>query len=158
MRVAGIDYSSTAIHIALVNPDDSTDAQLYHFPLEASPDKAFDRTRMVGERMPGRANSFWDDVLAVGIEAPRGKFTAATYRVQGAVLSMIPLRVLVEDFSPKVWRNAVKLNGGCSKEAIFERATELLGRRPVSQDAADAYCIALATIRKLEAQHGERAA
>lgn len=96
--------------------------------------------------MPGRYSRFWEDILAVGIEEPTGRFKPGSgFRVQGAVLAMIPRDTLVRPIQPSAWRRLVGLPGNCSKEAVFEWVTAELGGRPRSQDAADAFCMALAT-------------
>ena len=159
MSIAGIDLSTFAVDIALVREPDEhlkPPAELHTFALEGF--DAFERTRQVGMLLPGRNNSFWDEVVAVGIEEPAGRNPGFQFRVQGAVLSMIPEWMLVEKFMPSEWRKKVGLPGNCTKETVFEWVTEQLGGRPASQDAADAYCIALATQRKMEEQDGERAA
>jgi Holliday junction resolvasome RuvABC endonuclease subunit len=96
--------------------------------------------------MPGRYSWFWEDILAVGIEEPTGRFKPGSgFRVQGAVLVMIPRETLVRPIQPSAWRNLVGLPGNCSKGAVFDWVTTELCGRPRSQDAADAYCMALAT-------------
>lgn len=159
--IAGVDFSSRFVDI--VKLDETTDAATWHrFPLEGA--DAFDRARSVGLAVPGRAMSFWDDVLAVGIEEPQAhKRTSKAvmyglYRVQGAVLACVPPGRLVQPFVPAEWRKAVGLKGNASKEAVWYHAHGYRKRGSMNwpQDACDAYCIALATRSLL--QHGERAA
>ena len=73
---------------------------------------------------------------------------------------MIPERMLVHPMQPSEWRAGVGLLGNCTKKVVFDWATEQLGGRPVSQDAADAYCMALATralVLKNQAKEAARA-
>jgi hypothetical protein len=146
LRVAGIDTSSFAVDLVTVPLDehDGAEVEWHSFGLEGA--DAFDRSRFVPNVLWGRASAHWDGILAVGIEEPTGKFKPGSgFRVQGAVLAQIPERMLVTPWTPSGWRAAVGLPGNCAKEAVFRWVTEQLGGRPASQDAADAYCIALAT-------------
>ena len=146
MRIAGIDCSSFAIDIVTVPLDEGEgDVELHSFRLEDGP-RAFERTRSVPNVVPARNHSFWLNILAVGLEEPTGRFKPGSgFRVQGAVLAMIPDRMLVKPLTPSEWRAGVGLPGNCSKEAVFAWVTERLCGIPKSQDAADAYCMALAT-------------
>lgn len=153
MNVAGIDYSTRAVDVVLV-PYDTVGAPSWHrFPLVGS--DAFDRTRSVADVVPGRSSVFWDDCLAVGIEHPGGHHgTRDMLRVQGAILSCLPARVLVEPWPPSKWRTAVGLKGNASKHDVAEFSLEHAGCSAITrgmftgttpQDILDAYCIALAT-------------
>lgn len=161
MRIAGIDCSSFAIDIVTVPLDDDVYPPVQHFCFKLGTDgDAFDRTRRVGGALPGRTGSWWDEILAVGIEQPGGHQRHITTRVQGAVLAMIPSRMLVHPLQPSEWRKGVGLPGNATKERVFDWVTEQLGGRPVSQDAADAYCMALATrelVLKNQAKEAARA-
>ena len=139
--IAGIDYSTHAVDIVLL--DETTDAATWHrFPLAGR--DAFERARDVRRTMP--RGTFWDDVLAVGIEEPRGYNAGALYRIQGAILSMLPSDTLVQPLGPSEWRRRVGLPGTCGKETVAAavRLRRLLDERPVDwpQDACDAFCIA----------------
>lgn len=145
VRYAGIDCSSWAIDVAVVEGEE---AEWHCFQLTGP--KAFDRVRTVPDVLPSRDSAFWDSLDVVGIEEPTGRFKAGSgFRVQGAVLSMIPAKLKVIPLTPSSWRKQSGIVGNASKEDVFRYVTYLLGRPPVSQDAADAYCMALAT-RKLE--------
>jgi hypothetical protein len=157
VTVAGIDFSSHAIDV--VTLDEDTDrAEWHRFPLAGS--DAFDRARAVRAAMP--VGSFWDDVLACGIEDPRGYGAGSLYRVQGAVLGCLPARLLVQPLIPSSWRKTVGLKGNASKQDIDAfalakmAAVEGMVKFSWPQDAMDAYCIALATRTLL--QHGQAAA
>jgi hypothetical protein len=159
--IAGIDFSTRAVDVVLL--DEDSDAATWHrFELEGA--NAFDRVRSVRSRVPVPSAAFWDDVLAVGIEDPRGYGAGSLYRIQGAVVSCIPHTKLVHPLIPSSWRKTVGLPGNASKDAIREHVwqqssglfTGLTMWDGPPQDACDAYCIALATRSLL--QHGERAA
>ena len=148
MGVAGIDYSSHAVDIVTVPLDHG--APIWHrFPLTGM--DAFDRARSVADSVPGRSSVLWDDITAVGIEHPAGRFgVGPLLRIQGAILSRIPARMLVEPFPPAKWRKAVGLPGNCSKEDVAFRSQERKNGDPRDipewpQDAHDAHLIALAT-------------
>lgn len=167
MNVAGIDYSTRAVDVVLIPYEGSGAPSWHRFPL-TGPD-AFDRTRSVADVMPGRHSVFWDDVLAIGIEHPGGHHgTRDMLRVQGAILSCLPARLLVEPWPPAKWRTANGLKGNASKDivsvyAAFNRWNAdprfVPSRDPNvdyeagifewPQDACDAYCIALATRRAI---------
>lgn len=146
MSIAGIDLSTHAVDVVLL--DEDSDAATWHrFTLEG--EDAFARARSVKYAMPG--GSFWDDVVAIGIEDPRGYNAGSIYRVQGAILGELPGRTLVHPLVPSSWRKQVGLPGNASKAAVMEYAL-LRGQDAgmdewfrVPQDACDAYCIALAT-------------
>jgi hypothetical protein len=143
--IAGIDYSTRAVDVVLL--DEDSDAATWHrFPLEGN--DAFDRARDVRRVMYLPGSEFWDDVLAIGIEDPRGYGSGALYRIQGAVLNCLPKNTLVHPLIPSQWRKTVGLPGNASKGAVFEFTMKHSGRAGSGiwpQDACDAYCIALAT-------------
>jgi len=152
----GIDYSSRAVDCVTV-PYEGSGAPMWHRFLLNGRD-AFDRARSVADAMPGRTSVLFEDVLAVGIEDPRGQNAGAMYRVQGAVLARIPARMLVRPFIPSEWRKAVGLKGNATKGEVAAEAVVTLsyangaymGQVEWPQDAYDAYCIALATLRLLD--------
>lgn len=152
--IAGIDFSSRAVDIVLL--DEDTDAATWHrFELQGQ--DAFDRARDVRRAMWASSSSWWDDVLAVGIEDPRGYGAGSMYRVQGAILACIPNSKLVQPWIPSAWRKTVGLKGNASKEAVSEWAGPRLRQRAelgpyigLPFDATDAYCIALATRSLIE--------
>lgn len=155
--VVGIDVSSFAVDIIAIPSEDGYWREGWtprwtHCRLEGS--DAFDRTRTVGQVVPGRAASFWDDVLAVGIEEPAGRNPGFSFRVQGAVLSQIPAHKLVEKWMPSQWRKAVGMPGNATKATVNAWVGERWGEALDfwTQDACDAYCIALATRQAIERQ------
>lgn len=147
--VVGCDFSTHAIDFVYVDENDVEAPSWYRCPLEG-PD-SFERTRVFARStIPSLP---WDDVLAVGIEDPAGHHgTNYLYRMQGAILAHIPLPILVQPWRPSQWRKAVGLPGNASKQQVKAFADAMLPRphiddRPswATQDAADAWCIALAT-------------
>lgn len=159
--IAGIDYSTRAVDVVLL--DEDTDAATWHrFELEGQ--DAFDRARSVREamRVPyAGLTDKWDAIIAIGIEDPRGYNAGALYRIQGAILACLPTSVLVHPLIPSQWRKTVGLPGNATKAAVQRYVIDYLpdmdaARWDWPQDACDAYCIALATRTLL--QHGERAA
>lgn len=154
MNVAGIDFSSRFVDVVLL--DESSDRAVWH-RFELTGADAFDRARAVGLAVPGRAMSFWDDVLAVGIEDPRGYGAGSLYRVQGAILSCVPQGRLVQPWIPSVWRKQVGLKGNSTKEDVefhvrFSLAAGQFSRQSFPPDFFDAYCIALATRQLLQTE------
>jgi len=174
MYVVGCDFSSLHIDLVRVHLDDLEPPKWNRYSLMGH--DAFDRTRTVGDVMPGRASDYWSDVIGVGIEHPAGKFgVGPMMRVQGAVLACLPSGVMVKAWPPGAWRKAVGLAGNATKEAVADwahkdrfpptvtsegRATRGLiftvatgsNANAWPQDACDAYCIALATRGALERQ------
>jgi len=153
VNIVGIDYSSHAVDVVWVHLDDAHSPQWFRYPLHGT--DAFERTRTVAQALPGAHSDYWDDVLAVGIEHPAGKFgTGPLMRIQGAILACIPARMLVEPLPPAKWRKLVGLPGNASKtdNELFSLLglidlPEAVAREMCSwpQDAHDAHLIALAT-------------
>jgi hypothetical protein len=141
--IAGIDYSTRAVDVVLLD-EDSDAATWLRIPLFGQ--DAFERVRSVRQ---GMRSSMWDDALAIGIEDPRGYNAGALYRIQGAILSCIPNAILVQPFIPSQWRKTVGLPGNASKAqaADFVQSVKYPAAYTLEwpQDACDAYCIALAT-------------
>lgn len=154
MVIAGIDYSSHFIDVVLVDHEQRMPPRWHRYPLSGQ--DAFDRARSVADAMPGRSSVYWDNVLAVGIEHPAGKFgTGPLLRIQGAVLAQIPARMLVKAWPPGSWRKAVGLPGNASKDDVFVHAVRTIkfeGEDTAPQDAFDAACIALATRQAITQQ------
>lgn len=138
--IAGIDLSTHAVDVVLVN---ERDPEWWRFNLRGN--DAFDRARYGPEpALQGWLN--WSEIEAVGIEDPRGYGAGSIYRVQGAVLACVPLPLLVQPWVPSQWRKAVGLKGNATKEDVRAFVENLV---PVAtswpQDACDAFCIAEAT-------------
>jgi hypothetical protein len=155
---AGIDYSTHAIDVVLV--DEDTGAATWH-RTELEGNDAFDRARSARDTRIAREKLLppfmsWDDVVAVGIEDPRGHNAGALYRVQGAILAQLPVRLLVHPLIPSQWRKLVGLPGDSSKQQVASWALKQPGIRdwpvPIPFDATDAYCIALAVSKLVREQ------
>jgi hypothetical protein len=149
--IAGIDYSTRAIDVVLID-EDTLKPEWRRFTMRGL--DAWERTRNVGWAFDESWD--WDDVLAVGIEEPRGYNSGALYRVQGSILRSIPdyetPRLLVQPWVPSEWRKAVGLKGNASKQEVADHALFTAGVPAMNwpQDAADAFCIAMATLRAIE--------
>jgi hypothetical protein len=152
--VAGIDYSTHAIDVVLID-EDTLKPEWHRWQLDGS--DALERTRSVRTHFsPGTT---FDSCIAIGIEDPRGFNAGALYRVQGAVLMKLPPLTLVEKWDPKKWRKAVGLKGNASKQDIYAFTVATMFKSgpklaPDSihwpQDACDAWCIARATLQAIE--------
>lgn len=159
MWVAGIDYSTHAVDVVHVHLDDFQGPWWFRYEMEGN--DAFDRAR----RAYIPSGQAWDDVLAVGIEDPRGQNAGALYRVQGAILAQIPAAKLVHPLIPSQWRKLVGLPGNATKQQVYLRSWEFIydehpgktgtdwAERAWPQDAHDAHCIALATRTLLEREN-----
>lgn len=153
--LAGIDFSTRSVDVVTVDEDTGA-ATWTTYPLSGA--DAFERTRNVADAIPGRHSVFWDDVVAVAIEEPQGaqKATVAKLKaIQGAVLACLPAQLLVHQLRPSEWRKAVGLPGNASKADVMRWALQDIVGPTVtvlyppydvefSQDACDAYCLALA--------------
>jgi hypothetical protein len=154
--VGGWDYSTRAVDLVLVDIDGERPPWWHRFDLYG-PD-AWERTRTVARSLPGPSSQLWDEVIAFGLEEPRGQNAGVLYRVQGAILAALPPRVLVYPMVPSEWRKAVGLPGNATKNEVRDRVLSEWG--PIAplvvyqlpQDACDAYCVALATARLLDQQ------
>lgn len=147
MHIAGLDYSTHALDIVLIDFDTAKPLRPFTYQLEGQ--DAFDRARNTSHH--AWKGAAWDGVLAVGIEEPAGHQRHQLTRIQGAILAHIPARMLVKPWYPSEWRKAVGLPGNATKAAVLERANEL-GLQTDRQDTADAYCIALATLKAITHQ------
>ena len=150
--IAGIDYSTRAIDVVLVDEDDAQPPRWIRHDLQGQ--DAFDRTRDVRRSLRWQwSDDYWaENCAALGIEDPRGQNAGALYRIQGAILAHLLERLLVQPWIPSQWRKAVGLPGNASKQQVKAFADAMLPRQHIddrpswaTQDAADAWCIALAT-------------
>ena len=151
--IAGIDYSTNAIDVVLVDEDDGA-ARLFHWDLCGA--SAFDRLRAVALVMPPRRAVYWDTIRAVGIEEPMGRGPASwgvvpkLKAIQGAIVACIPSLVPVTPLKPAEWREKVGVPGNATKDMVAAWAMAQLDDPPGMplkqwpQDAFDAYCIARA--------------
>lgn len=151
--VAGIDYSTRAVDIVWIDDDGAEQPIWRRFDLVGA--DAFERTRVVRAAMPSA--STWDDTLAIGIEHPGGRHGVhQLLRVQGAIISCLPAGVLVQPWPPSQWKKAVGLKGNATKSEVesFVHLHTFANESQDTfdfvldewtQDALDAYCIALTT-------------
>ena len=140
--VAGIDYSTLAIDVVLID-ENGDNAEWHRQTLEGH--DAFERCRYVRRAMLHLA-PLWENSIAIGIEDPRGYNAGALYRIQGAILARLPRETLVQPFPPGVWRNRAGLAGNASKGDVAAEVRRLVDPElKWPQDACDAYLIALAT-------------
>jgi Holliday junction resolvasome RuvABC endonuclease subunit len=154
--VAGIDYSTFAIDVVLLD-EDTMAATWRRYELEGH--DPFERARDVARAYEDGLNE-WEDVLAVGIEEPpyvnNHKTLRDLARVQGAILARLPRNLMVQEWTPSQWRKVIGLPGNATKDDVMtftdhDRLHAAAGVWP--QDACDAYCIALATLRRLEKEN-----
>lgn len=144
----GIDYDTFAIHLVRLPVTYHDGLQVYGQPtyhlcrLEGH--DAFSRMRRVPWELPGEG--FWDDVVAVGIEEPGGKYSVAKLKgIQGAIVACLPLELLIAEYQAGLWRKLCGLSGRSTKEEVMAWVYGQLGENPQwPQDACDAYCLARA--------------
>lgn len=170
MTIAGIDFSSFQVDVAILSEDDDT-ATHHEFKFGKKDQDAFDRARCIREIMPTR--TWWEaqGVIAVGIEDPRGphrNVDSVIYRVQGAILACIPPELMVKPWKPQEWRKQIGVSHK-GKESLYEFAVArwpesrysytadglIDGLVEPSQDCCDAYCMAYAT--RMQIQFAEAA-
>jgi hypothetical protein len=155
VTVAGIDFSTKAIDVALLD-DDTDQAVWYRFPL-AHGKGHLALARSVSRVVPPR--SWWEEhgVWLVGVEDPMSRFphvAKALGVVAGALLARMPLELPVVQTEPSEWQGkflALAKLPADRKTAIRARTLEAMPHLSIwPQDAFDAYGIAWAT-RKLNA-------
>jgi hypothetical protein len=157
---AGIDYDTNSIHIVLIHEGEHSRTR----QLELEGEDAFDRAREVREVMPSRG--WWDDagVIAIGLEEQNSanpKMRASVQKlkmIQGAIIACLPRDTLVNPMAGPHWRKTVGLSGNATKEEVREWARTngyaLLASYALSQDCADAFCLARAVEALAEPVHG----
>ena len=163
MNICGIDVSTKAVDLVLIHIDDHQPPVWHRYELAGQ--DAWERTRSIPHAMPTRHDSMWDDVAAIGVENPAGTHGAhAIQRAVGAVLACLPPLTLVQPWRPSEWRKAVGLPGNATKDAVrshaLARASDMETKERIdgwcsnrakwSQDACDAFCIAIATRAAIE--------
>lgn len=147
MTVAGIDYSSRAVDIVLLN-DDTDHAAWTRVELHGA--TPIERARSLRGRLPLR--SWWEDegVYLIGIEDPysRSKGVAkALGMAAGAIVALLPVDLTVIQTPPIEWKRLAIGNGSATKAQVANWARAELGHDGVTtwaQDAYDAYAIARA--------------
>lgn len=140
MTTLGLDLSTFAIDAVRIAPDAVT-----HERVDLGRGDILERIRRIIYLMPVRDH--WDDVDAIGVERPAGPSGAWQVSMAfGAVLQCLPFGAPVYWFWPASWRKLALGSGRASKSEILDFARDLWPECP-TQDAADAYCVALATER-----------
>lgn len=145
--IAGIDYSSHAVDIALLE-DDSIQAKWVRIDLEGG--TPFERARSLRNSFP--SPSWWEHygVYLVGIEDPhsRANHTAkALGLVAGAIATRLPPRLTVVQTVPVEWKRLTVGKPSATKDEVARWARTYLDHGGVQkwpQDAYDAYAIARA--------------
>ena len=149
--LAGIDFSTRAIDVVLIDENDAEPPRWHRLILKGA--DAFERTRELSRPLAYHLGLDLDDTLAIGIEDPAGNHgVRALARVQGAILARLPRDVLVVPLAPSQWRKRVGLPGNATKQQVADWAitdAQSLGAdwtlRENGQDCLDAYGIAVAT-------------
>lgn len=160
MNVAGIDISSFAVDVVLL--DEDSDAATWHrFILDGA--TPFDRTRSLRGVFPPR--SFWEDnaVFLVALEDPVGHHAhtaKALGLVTGGVAALLPRDLHVVQTQPSEWKRIFCGRGNATKPDIVAAchqrgfdstvgapAVNVAATRELAQDAYDAYGIAWAVRR-----------
>lgn len=143
MKFVGVDINAREINLVSIELD--TMVMKHHLLIGAK--NSFDTARMMTTVMPH--SSWWDDIALVAIERPAGRFAKVIYAqglVIGAVLALIPSRVLVQDFVPAQWKKLVGLHGNASKEQVIAWASEFGAGENWDEHACDALAICHAAL------------
>lgn len=148
MRVCGIDSSSRAVDLVLLDDNDHGE---WH-RLELAGETPFLRARDLRQKLP--RGTFWDGVSLVGLEQTySGAYSSATALalIRGAIGALLPAELTVLETRPNEWQKlftgVAKLPAKSTmrKALIRGRCSELGFWAPdLPQDAYDAYGIAWA--------------
>lgn len=139
MNVAGVDFSTKAIDVVLL--DEDTDAYMWaSIPVEGR--TPFDRAQDIRFAVP--TASWWENhgVRLIAIEEPRGYGQLAMGTLYGAIVARLPQGIPAVPFIPQHWKKPFTGNGNASKEQVRARALEFGLGVDMPQDAYDAYGIA----------------
>lgn len=142
MTVVGFDLSTNAIDVVELNERDS---RADHFRYDLGKGDVVDRVRRVCYLLPHRDR--WEQAIAIGVERPAGEHGAWQVSMSfGAVLQCLPFGTLVHWLYPGTWKKATVGHGGATKAEVLAWVGERWPNHPtpLSQDAADAYCVAVA--------------
>lgn len=145
MTVAGIDYSSRAVDIVLLD-DDGRRCHWTNIPLHG--DTPLERARSLRGRLPLR--SWWEDegVYLIGIEDPIGHHAhtaKALGQAGGAIAALLPASLTVLQTPTAEWKRLFCGDAKASKDDVREAVSRdgVFGSSPGwTQDAYDAYAIA----------------
>lgn len=157
--ILGIDFSSQAIHLVLLDDDtDTAEATV----VELAGATPFERARSARLFFPPR--SWFEDkgVWLVGIEDPhsRANHTAkALGLAAGAIAALLPTSLTVVQTPPAEWKRVFTGNARAQKLDVWRRCVELYPAAfdwSVDNNLTDAYGIAHA-VRTINNQAVERA-
>lgn len=143
MRFVGVDVNAQEVNLVSVDLDTMEATQ--HLLVGA--ERAFETARLMTTMMPH--SSWWDDVALVAVERPSGRFKNVIYAqglVIGAVLAIIPNRIVVQTFVPANWRRLIDLPGNASKEMVQAWASEYGATSSWDEHACDALALAHAAL------------
>lgn len=147
MSYLGIDLSSHALHLAVLE-EDSNDAIVHVVRLDTQRGDATRRIRRMRDLMPARTAYRDLGVTLIAIEQPIGAFTKVTLMVYGALLQLLPVDVPITELRADDWRRECKLplRGATSdlKSNSKRFARQLWTNAPsvLDDDTAEAYLIA----------------
>lgn len=146
--VAGIDYDSEAIHVALVDlGTGALEAVVPRVDLAAGPGDAFARARRVSTLFPAGHFRPGGAIQAVALELPFSRQTsslAPLMRVQGAILACIPRDFDVREIRPQVWKSLTVGKSNASKDDVIEWSLYNGAPTGLEVDFYDAFGIARA--------------
>jgi len=163
--IAGIDFSSIAIDVVLL--DEDTDHAVHHRRrLDTGPGKLIDRVRRVRDALPSRGA--WRDsgVLALGIEEPfhhSHKGLAPMLLTLGAIIDTLPRDVPLALLRADDWRRACGLPLRVGRPEHKQNAITFTREHwpnptRIDDNVGDAFCIAWATRDLHRAREDRRAA
>lgn len=168
MTVLGIDYSTKAIDLVMLD-DDSDAARHHRIDLRGRPADPLHAARRVRERFPRRSWFEEHGVWLAAIERPYGHPATLTalMRIQGAICAMLPPELELVEMHAAVWLAAIASDG---LEHVPKIPRKSLERKHLARDAAnrhgfysplldatDAYGIAWAARHDAD-RHGRRQA
>lgn len=149
MSVVGIDLSSKAIHVAVLQ-EDSNDASVHIVRLDKQRGDATTRIRRMRDLMPARGAYADLGVTLIALERPIALHSNVPLMVYGALLQLLPAELPLLELRADDWRKecALPLRGASSdlKAASKRFARQLwTNADPIFDDnVAEAYLIAWA--------------
>lgn len=149
MAIAGIDFSSQAVHICTL-PEDSNLATVHTVRLDLGGGNLLTRARRLRDQMPAR--TAWRDagITLIAIEKPfshQPRNVASMNLVYGGILQCLPANIPLLELSPGDWRKECLItNRGDTKAASIRFARQTWADPPHALDhnTADAFAIAWA--------------
>lgn len=162
MSVVGIDLSSKAIHIAVLE-EDSNDAHVHVVRLDAQRGDATTRIRRMRDLLPARGAYQDLGVTLIALERPIAIHSSVPLMVYGALLQLLPAGVPLAELRADDWRRecALPIRGAKSdlKSGSKRYARTLWTNHPdiFDDNVAEAYLIAWAA-REIDLRRGLAAA